>query len=361
MTSRLVAEDAVSKALIADLADVARTRDSILLHGETGVGKEVVARFIHSSSPRRERPFVPFNCGTAEPGLLAATLFGSRRGAFTGACDRAGLFKEADGGTLFLDEIGELPLDMQVSLLRVMEDGQVRPVGGREEAVNVRIVAATNRDPSEASGKLRQDLQARFMNVAWIPPLRERRGDVGPLALEFLAQLHMEEGYGDAVKEIAPGALEKLAGASWPDNARGVSRAVRSAFRRAERRGSSAIELDDLPSEVLGPDAAGRLDRAHRDAATANERLADEILDAIEQKRRETADLRSIAAGFPDASLRLTLCKRFLGRYENEADAAAKRLFGYASADAVRAVLARAGLPVAAATDATMGQSRGSR
>jgi transcriptional regulator with PAS, ATPase and Fis domain len=361
MTSRIVAEDAVSKAMIADLAAVARTRDPILLHGETGVGKEVAARFIHDSSPRRERPFVPFNCGTVEPGLLAATLFGSKHGAFTGACDRPGLFKEADGGTLFLDEIGELPLDMQVSLLRVMEDGQVRPLGGREEAVNVRIVAATNRDPSEASGNLRQDLRARFMSVVWIPPLRERRGDIGALALEFLAQLRGEEGYGDAVKGIAPGTLERLATASWPDNARGVGRAIRSAFRRAVQRGSATIDLDDLPSEVLVPDAAGRLGRAYRDAATTNEKLADEILEAIEQNRLEAADVPRTAARYPDASLRLTLCRRFLGRYGRGADAAAKKLFGYAGADAVRAVLARAGIPVAAATDATKGESRGPR
>jgi hypothetical protein len=140
-----------------------------------------------------------------------------------------------------------------------------------------------------------------------------------------------------------------------------VGRAVRYAFRRAERRGSETIDLEDLPSDVIGPDPASQLDRAHRDAAAANERLADEILDAIEQNRRETADVRAIAAGFPAASIRLTLCRRFLGRYGKEADAAAKRLFGYASADAVRAVLARAGLPVAAATDATKGESGGSR
>ena len=173
---------------------VAPTPSTVLILGESGVGKEVAARALHQVSPRAERSFVPLNCATVSAELMESELFGHVRGAFTGAREaRRGLFHYANGGTLFLDEIGELPLPLQTKLLRVLEERRIRPVGSEAEVpVDVRVVAATNRDlrAEVAAGRFRQDLFYRLEVVTLaIPPLRERREDIAELALHFNAQL----------------------------------------------------------------------------------------------------------------------------------------------------------------------------
>ncbi len=202
---------------------VAPTRSSVLITGETGTGKEVVARAIHAASPRHERLFVPLNCAAIPADLLESELFGHTRGAFTGATgERAGKFQIADGGTLFLDEIGDMPAALQAKLLRVLQEGVVEPVGAnRQVKVDVRIVSATNRDLARAiqEGRFRDDLLYR-LNVLEIalPPLRDRAGDVPLLARAFLAEFARE--LGRRAPEISDDAARLLEGYRWPGNVR---------------------------------------------------------------------------------------------------------------------------------------------
>jgi DNA-binding NtrC family response regulator len=191
--SNFIGSSEALRAVIERIARVAPTQATVLITGESGTGKELVARAVHDGSPRRERPFVALSCAEMPQGLLEAELFGYRRGAFTGAVQaRDGLFQRAEGGTLFLDEIGELPLPLQPKLLRVLEERRVRPLGSSQEvALDVRIIAATNRDLEHAVrlGQFREDLLFR-LNVHHIhlPPLRERGEDVMELARHFLAR-----------------------------------------------------------------------------------------------------------------------------------------------------------------------------
>ncbi|MEI9950403.1 MAG: sigma-54-dependent Fis family transcriptional regulator [Pseudomonadota bacterium] len=187
----VVVRDRIMQTLYADAARVARAQINVLLLGETGVGKEVLARAIHSHSARAKGPFMGVNCAALAESLLESELFGSEKGAFTGALTRAGLFEAANGGTVFLDEVGELPLGTQAKLLRVLEERVVTRLGAtRPRAIDVRIVAATNRDLEADSrqGRLRSDLYFRLNGVALvIPPLRERPGDIEALAGSFLS------------------------------------------------------------------------------------------------------------------------------------------------------------------------------
>ncbi len=226
----------------------------VLITGESGTGKELVARAIHRNGPRSARPFVSENCGSVPETLLESTLFGHVRGAFTGAsATRAGLFDIADGGTLFLDEIGEMPLSMQTKLLRVLQNGEVRPVGGeRSRTVDVRIIAATHRDLEAmvAAGTFREDLFYRLnvVNIR-VPPLRERRGDI-PLIVNHLLEKYAA---GRKVK-ITRAAMDRLTGYPWPGNVRQLENEIRRALVLAEDR----IDVDDLSEEVArgGPAAA---------------------------------------------------------------------------------------------------------
>src|SRR5207249_6560480 len=179
------------KAVVHTVERVAPSDVSILITGESGTGKEVIADLIHALSPRAKGPLVKVNCAALPRELIESELFGSVKGAFTGAhTDREGLFRQAEGGTLFLDEISEMPIDTQSKLLRVLQDQEVRPVGGKTSyKTNCRLVAATNRKTDEAirDGKLREDLFYRISAISvHLPPLRERRDDVMPLANSFL-------------------------------------------------------------------------------------------------------------------------------------------------------------------------------
>jgi len=202
---------------------VAPSEASVFIHGESGTGKELVALAIHRASPRADMPFVPVNCGAIPENLLESELFGHKKGAFTGATsDHEGLFKSADGGTLFLDEIGDMPLSLQVKLLRVLQERQIRPVGSTQPvAVDVRIISATHRDLEQAmaEGEFREDLYYRLNVVSLsIPSLAERREDIPLLANHFLQDLSKK--YKKKLKGFAPEALERLVSAPWPGNVR---------------------------------------------------------------------------------------------------------------------------------------------
>ena len=256
---------------------MARANSPILLNGETGSGKELFARAIHESSNVVDHAFVAVNCGTLTRELAASELLGYEAGAFTGASGkgRSGKFEEADGGTLFLDEIGELPLDVQVHLLRVLQDNVVVRVGGNAERhVNVRIIAATHRDLERdtADGRFRRDLLFRLRVLSLnLPPLRERRGDIGLLVTRYLQQLQAT--YGLGVKNVAPDLLERLTRHPWPGNVRELHGLLESMYILSDRALLTASELPDGFIDDLGAGsgssqaamAPGRLEDAERE------------------------------------------------------------------------------------------------
>jgi DNA-binding NtrC family response regulator len=225
----LLGESPAIKRLLDDIGRVAPARTSILIGGESGVGKELVARALHQSSPRADGPLVVVNCAAFPETLLESELFGHERGAFTGALERKqGLLEVADGGTLFLDEIGELPLCLQPKLLRVLQDRRFRRVGGTAEIESdVRLVAASNRDLKVLieAGQFREDLYYRLNVVTLqVPPLRERPEDIPLLATHFLRKFARE--MGRAIQGIDPEALRILQGHEWPGNVRELQNAI---------------------------------------------------------------------------------------------------------------------------------------
>jgi DNA-binding NtrC family response regulator len=237
------------RRLLRLLRKVAPTDMTVLLCGESGVGKELAAQAIHRRSARSAGPLVPVNCGAISPELLESELFGHEKGSFTGASKRhTGFFERAAGGTLFLDEITEMSASLQVKLLRVLESGVVHRVGGeRDIPTDARIVAATNRDPEDAikDGALREDLYYRLAQFpVRIPPLRERGDDITLLADVFLAELNAANG---AEKHFSAEAQELLRLHDWPGNVRELRNAVARAFVLAE----DAIGPDDLPARVV--------------------------------------------------------------------------------------------------------------
>lgn len=218
LTRSPLMEDVLSRARL-----VAASEASVFIHGESGSGKELLAQAIHKASPRADKPFVAVNCGAIPEALLESELFGHRRGAFTGATkDHEGLFLSAEGGTLFLDEIGDMPLPLQVKLLRVLQERQVRPVGStRAVPVNVRIISATHRNLSEemVAGRFREDLYYRLNVVSLeLPSLSERREDIPLLANHFLQTLAQK--YDKTLSGFASDAMERLVSAPWPGNVR---------------------------------------------------------------------------------------------------------------------------------------------
>jgi DNA-binding NtrC family response regulator len=227
----------------------------VLIEGESGVGKELIARAIQGESERKSRPFVTVNCGAIPENLVESILFGHERGSFTGAVDkRIGKFQEADGGTLFLDEVGELPLDAQVKLLRALQTGEIDPVGAKRPVeVDFRLISATNCDMIKLvkDGKFREDLYYR-LNVfpLWVPPLRERLEDVPELALHFLARFAAEEGR--RVNAIGKDALELLMRYTWPGNVRQLENAVFRAVVLADGPELTVAEFPQIAAHVDG-------------------------------------------------------------------------------------------------------------
>ena len=233
------------------LRKVGPTQMTVLLCGESGVGKELAAQAIHRLSTRAAGPLVPVNCGAISPDILESELFGHEKGSFTGASKQhAGFFERARGGTLFLDEITEMSATLQVKLLRVLESGGIRRVGGEQEIpLDVRVVAATNRDPEEAvsDGTLREDLYYRLAQFpVRVPPLRERGEDILLLAERFLAEMNNANG---AAKRLSEEASELLRMHDWPGNVRELKNAMARAFVLA----GDTIVPDDLPARVTDP------------------------------------------------------------------------------------------------------------
>jgi DNA-binding NtrC family response regulator len=243
--------------LVKTIAQVAPSRATVLVHGESGTGKELIASAIHQGSPRKSQPFVRLNCAALAESLLESELFGHEKGAFTGAqARREGRFKQADGGTLFLDEISEIPLAMQVKLLRFLQERQFERVGGNETlTVDVRIVAATNRDLRELvkAGSFREDLFYR-LNVVQIdvPPLRVRKSDIPTLAAHFLRRFAGENQR--AIEGFSNEALKALLAYPWPGNVRELENAIERAVVMCS---GTAIDAELLPGH--GADTSAEL------------------------------------------------------------------------------------------------------
>jgi two-component system response regulator HydG len=247
----IVGKSASMHEIFGLVTRLAGSTASVLVTGESGTGKELVARAIHYNSPRAKKPFMAVNVAAIPETLIEAELFGYKRGAFTDArTDHAGLFVEADGGTIFLDEIGELPPPLQAKLLRVLQERELRPLGAtRNEKVDVRVVAATNRDLEARmrAGQFREDLYYRLnvIHVA-IPPLRARPEDVIPLADHFLAAARRRAASG-AAKALGPTAAKALLAYPWPGNVRELENVIERAVALCD---TEVIGLDDLPPQV---------------------------------------------------------------------------------------------------------------
>ena len=283
---------------MAKLAVVARTASSVVIHGETGSGKEVVARLIHANSARNTGPFVAVNVAALPPELLESELFGHVRGAFTGAISTTpGLFGEADGGTLFLDEIGEMPLPLQAKLLRVLQEGEVRRVGeSKGRPVDVRVLSATHRDLKAlvAQGRFREDLYYRLRVFALtVPPLRERRPDELPLARMFASRLGVPD---VRFSREARAALERY---RWPGNVRELGNVVEHAVAFAA---GGTVEVGHLPEELAAP-------------ATGGDSGAGEMLSLAEMERLHIARvLAACAQNHVEAAKRLGISRTTLWR-----------------------------------------------
>jgi PAS domain S-box-containing protein len=280
----LLGKSELMQRVYQQIRDVARVDSTVLIEGETGTGKELVARAIHSSSHRKQKPFIAVNCAGLTDSLLSSQLFGHKRGAFTGAIeDHQGLFEAANLGTLFLDEIGDIPLTVQNQLLRVLQEREIVRLGEtRPRKIDVRVLAATHRKLSEeiATGRFRSDLLYRIRVARiLIPPLRERREDIPLLAAAFLAQSSAASG--NTVEEVSPAASRLLSEYPWPGNVRELKSAIEFAVIQCQ---SSAVQVEDLPPEIRSPQ--------ERRASTPANPLTDEramFLDALARARGNRA------------------------------------------------------------------------
>lgn len=255
MKHQLVGTGRAATHLLEEIRRVAPFKSNVLITGESGTGKELVARMIHEISPRRDKPWVPINCSAIPRDLLESELFGYAKGAFTGATQsRTGRIDQARGGTLFLDEIGDLDIQLQAKLLRVLQEREFSPLGSNQvHSADIRLVAATNRNLKErvAQGHFREDLFYRLdvYNIV-VPPLRERLEDVPLLADSFLKELGAE--IDSPVRRFSDGALRALQRYTWPGNVRELRNAVERAMLSAR---SEAVEVSDLPQALTGETA----------------------------------------------------------------------------------------------------------
>jgi len=252
---KLVGRSKPIREVLQMVSKVAPSKSTVLVTGESGTGKELIAKAIHYSSPRKDGPFISVNCMSLSPGVLESEIFGHEKGSFTGATAmKKGRFELADGGTLFLDEIGELSSDLQVKLLRVLQEKAFERVGGsRTITVDIRLVVATNKDLKKEveQGNFREDLYYR-LNVVNInlPPLRERREDIPVLVAHFMQKLSGESD--KAAKKFAPEALEYLTAYEWPGNVRQLENVVERCMVLAAK---DVIGVEDLPSEIKDEEA----------------------------------------------------------------------------------------------------------
>jgi two-component system response regulator AtoC len=283
------------QAVYEMITRVAPTDASVFFIGESGTGKDLAAQTLHIISKRSKAPFMPLNCGAISPTLIESELFGHERGSFTGAARRhKGYFERAHLGTLFLDEITEMPIELQVKLLRVLETGQLNRIGGDQPVeVDVRVIAATNRDPHKAvsDGKLREDLLYRLQVFPiHMPPLRERNEDVELLADHFLGQLNERQG---SSKRFTEDSMERLRSHSWPGNVRELKNVVHRAFIMADQE----ITPRSLPREVGGDSGFQR--SLHFQVGSSIEdvekRLIMATLEAYGGNKRKTADILGVS------------------------------------------------------------------
>jgi len=307
----LVGASAAMRDIQKAIGKLADSDATVLLLGETGTGKEVVARAIHLHGRRAKAPFVPVNCAAIPAELLESLLFGHVRGAFTGAvADRAGSFRDAQGGTLFLDEIGDMDLAMQAKLLRALQERVVTPVGGRPVPIDVRVIAATHRDLHQAvrDGRFREDLYYRLGVVPLnLPPLRERLADIIPLAEHFLAL----SAAGSPPKRLSAGAAATLLAHPWPGNVRELLNAMKRVSTLISRQGIATEDLAFLSAPAYGPNLPG----------DPTDWLAGKLPDVIERVERElirralekTAGNRALAA--EQLGIRRQLLYQKLERY----------------------------------------------
>jgi DNA-binding NtrC family response regulator len=253
-----VFHSASMKLVMRTVERIAPSDVSVLITGESGTGKEVIADLIHTLSPRSKGPFIKINCAALPRELIESELFGSVKGAFTGAQgDREGLFRQSEGGTLLLDEISEMPVDTQSKLLRVLQEKEVRPVGGKVSyKTDCRILAATNRRVEEAlqEGKLREDLYYRISAISvHLPPLRERREDVMPLARAFLKRFASQANV--PLNDFSPAAVERLKRCDWPGNVRQLQNEIQRAVLMCDE---TTVDIHDLslpdPAQMQGGD-----------------------------------------------------------------------------------------------------------
>jgi two-component system response regulator AtoC len=250
--SDIVSRNQRMQEIFALIRKVSDFKTTVLILGESGTGKELIARALHRNSNRRNSPFVAVNCGAIPHSLLESELFGHVKGAFTDAStDKAGLFEQANGGTLFLDEIGEMPLLLQVKLLRVLQDEEIRPVGSPNvKKINVRVVSATAKDLEQevAAGRFREDLYFR-LNVLGInlPPLRERSEDIPLLADHFLAKYG--ERFGRSGVRLSQNALRVLVGYQWPGNVRELENCIERGLLLCD---GDLLDVDALPESIVG-------------------------------------------------------------------------------------------------------------
>jgi two-component system, NtrC family, response regulator AtoC len=296
MAHGIVARSAAMLRVVSLIDNLSHSDATVLITGESGTGKEVVARALHARSPRQHAPFVAVNCGALPADLLESEMFGHVRGAFTGAVrDRVGRFDAAGGGTLFLDEVGDLPLPLQVKLLRVLQNGTFERVGESTSRVSrARIVAATNVDlqAAVANGRFRDDLYYRLRVVPIeIPPLRQRREDIEPLARALLARVTARHGRS---LRLSPDAMRTLLDHDWPGNARELENALEYAV--AVCRGQTILP-EDLPGLTIHRQAAAP---AAVDVAPNRDRPADvdalrEVLDAHHWRRSEAAQALGVS------------------------------------------------------------------
>jgi two-component system response regulator HydG len=313
----LLGSSAGMRRVTDTILQVAPSEATVLISGESGTGKELVARAIHEASGRRDGPFVAINCAAVPATLLESELFGHAKGAFTDAkTSHKGLFLEAEGGTLFLDEIGEMPLEMQVKLLRALQERSVRPVGGANDvSFDARLLAATNVDLENevAEGRFREDLFYRIhVCTVEMPPLREREGDVILLSRVFVERLARRQD--KAIRGIAEPALEKLAAYRWPGNVRELENSIERAVAMAR---FDQIVVEDLPDRV-------RNYRASLTSALLPQAPAD-LVTTEELERRYVLHVLSLVSGNKSRAARIlgydrrTLYRKLARYADNEA------------------------------------------
>jgi two-component system response regulator PilR (NtrC family) len=285
--NRLVGESAPMQQLRLTINKLARSQAPVYIAGESGVGKELVARLIHDQGARSKAAFVPVNCGAIPSELMESELFGHKKGSFTGAhADKEGLFQTANGGTLFLDEVAELPLHLQVKLLRVIQEKNVRPVGASIEVpLDVRILSATHKNLSRLvdEGKFRHDLYYRINVIELpVPPLRERREDILPIAEAILARLSRE--LGETLPTLSVAAMAALNNYPFPGNVRELENILERAVALCD---DAQIEVRDLSLPAFSPEPVLR-PSGNSSAVAANAGGDSALPDALEQMERET-------------------------------------------------------------------------